>query len=205
MSKIKQIEEIINESIEVKKSLVGQIKNIERATKAIYSCFYQGNKLLIFGNGGSAADAQHIAAEFVNKFKIDREPFPAIALTTDSSILSSISNDSSFSYVFEKQIKALGKKGDIALALTTSDISYKENVHSSDLGFALRYAKQKEMKTIGLVSEKSKEILKYLDIAIAVPSKNTPRIQECHMLVYHIICELVEKEMVKNKENIIYL
>lgn len=191
------IEDIIKESIEVKKNLISQIKNIEKATEAIYSCFYGRNKLLIFGNGGSAADAQHIAAEFVNKFKIDREPLPALALTTDSSILSSISNDAGFNYVFEKQIKALGNKGDIALVLTTSDISYEEHAHSSNLYFALKYAKQKEIKTIGLVSEKSKEILKYLDIAISIPSKNTPRIQEGHMLAYHIICELVEKEMTR--------
>ena len=190
-----KIEKIINEHIQTSSKLLENIDDIEKISNVIVDSLKQGNKLLIFGNGGSAADAQHIAGEFVNKFMFDREPLPAIALTTDSSILTCISNDSSFSHVFEKQIKALGNKGDVALAITTSDIEFDENSHSSNIAFALKAAKNKGLTTIGLVSEKSNKTLDYLDYYVKVPSKDTPRIQENHILIAHIICELVEKEM----------
>jgi len=169
------------------------IQDIELAIASICEAFNNGKKLLIFGNGGSAADAQHIAAEFINKFKLDRKPLPAIALTTDASILTAIGNDDGFEYIFQKQLEALGKKGDIALVLTTSDFQYS-HPHSANLCRGLETAKEKGMVTIGLVSEKSKSILSLLDIAIVAPSKNTPRIQELHVLFYHIICELVESK-----------
>lgn len=170
------------------------VHNIELAVTSICKAFKNGNKLMIFGNGGSAADAQHIAAEFVNKFKLDREPLPAIAITTDASILTAIGNDDGFEYIFQKQIKALGRKGDIILVLTTSDFQYPclHSHHSANLCRGLEVAKEKGMTAIGLVSEASKTILDFLDIAIVAPSKSTPRIQELHVLFYHIICELVE-------------
>jgi D-sedoheptulose 7-phosphate isomerase len=191
-----RIKEIIKENIDVNSKILNtNIDSIEKISRVIVEGFKHNNKLLIFGNGGSAADAQHIAAEFINKFKFDREPLPAIALTTDSSILTCISNDSSFSYVFEKQIKALGKKGDIALAITTSDIDAEEGGHSSDLTFGLKAARNKGLITIGFVGEKSNEILNLLDHYVQVPSKETGRVQEAHILIAHIICELVEQEM----------
>lgn len=190
------IEKIIKDNIEITaKILDSQEENIEQICNLIVSAFKSNKKLLIIGNGGSAADAQHIAGEFVNKFRFDREPLPAIALTTDSSILTCISNDSSFSYVFEKQIKALGNEGDIVLAITTSDVSFEENGHSSNIGIALKAARAEGLKTIGFVSEKSEKILDLLDHYISVPSRDTPRIQESHILIAHIICEIVESKM----------
>jgi len=192
----KKIEEIIQANIDTTtKLLKSDLEKIEETVSIIAKALKNGNKLLIFGNGGSAADAQHIAAEFINKFRFDRDPLPAISLTTDSSILTCISNDSSFSHIFEKQIKALGNKGDIALAITTSDSILEENAHSSNIGFALAASREKGITTIGFVSEKSKTILDYFDHYIKIPSSDTPRIQEAHILVGHIICELVEQEI----------
>jgi len=192
----KKIEEIIQANIDTTtKLLKSDLEKIEETVSIITKALKNGNKLLIFGNGGSAADAQHIAAEFINKFRFDRDPLPAISLTTDSSILTCISNDSSFSHIFEKQIKALGNKGDIALAITTSDSILEENAHSSNIGFALAASREKGITTIGFVSEKSKTILDYFDHYIKIPSSDTPRIQEAHILVGHIICELVEQEI----------
>jgi D-sedoheptulose 7-phosphate isomerase len=148
----------------------------------------QGNKILIFGNGGSAADAQHIAAEFVNRFLFDRAPLPAIALTTDTSIVTSISNDADFSHVFSRQIEALGKKGDIAWGITTSGTS--PNVIE---GF--RMAKEKGMTTVALTGKDGGEALQVADYGLNVNSTSTPRIQEAHITAGHIICELVEREM----------
>jgi len=195
-----RIEDIIKENIETSSKLLDRsIENIEKISNTIIDVFRNKKKLLIFGNGGSAADAQHIAAEFINKFKFDRDPMPAIALTTDTSIISSISNDSSFSHVFEKQIKALGNEGDIALAITTSDTSFEENGHSSNIALALKVAKEKGMKTIGFVGERSEDILNLLDHYIMVPSKETPRIQETQILIAHIICEIVESTLYNQK------
>jgi D-sedoheptulose 7-phosphate isomerase len=148
----------------------------------------RGNKILIFGNGGSAADAQHIAAEFVNRFLSDRAPLPAIALTTDTSILTSISNDMGFSQIFARQIEALGSKGDIAWGITTSGTS--PNVIE---GF--RKAKEMGMKTIAFTGKDGGEALRMTDYALNVHSSRTPRIQEVHITVGHIICELVESEL----------
>jgi len=186
------IEKIIRDHKQVVKGIEKEeIIELEKAIHLIVNAFNNKNKLLITGNGGSAADSQHIAAEFVNKFKLDREPLPAIALTTDSSILTSIGNDDDYSRVFEKQIKALGKQEDIVLALTTSDFTES---HSMNLYYGLKTAKELGMKTIGLVSKKSKNIMSLLDVAVVAQSEDTPRIQEVHTLFYHIICELVEME-----------
>lgn len=188
------IKKLIQENIDTSSLLLKtQLRNIEHACTIIRDALKKGNKLFIFGNGGSAADSQHIAAEFINKFKLDREPLPAIALTTDSSILTAISNDSGYKHVFEKQIKALSKRGDVALAITTSDSTL--DGHSSNIALALQASHDRGVITIGFVSEKSKHILKMLDAHVAIPSSSTPRIQESHILVGHIICEIVEKEL----------
>jgi D-sedoheptulose 7-phosphate isomerase len=154
------------------------------AARAIAEAFKAGGKVLLFGNGGSAADAQHIAAEFMNRFLIERPPLPAIALTTDTSILTSVSNDYAFDEVFSKQVKALGKKGDIAIGISTSGTS--PNVLK-----ALRVAKKLGITTIALSGEGGK-IGSLADILLAVPSKSTPRVQEAHIAIGHILCELTD-------------
>ncbi len=159
-------------------------RDIIDAAQAIAHAFKTGRKILLFGNGGSAADSQHIAAEFMNRFQIERPPLPAIALTTDTSILTSISNDYAFEEVFSKQIKALGKKGDIAIGISTSG-------NSANVVKALRIAKKLGMVTIALTSEGGK-IGSNADIALAVPSKSIPRIQEAHITVGHILCDLTD-------------
>jgi D-sedoheptulose 7-phosphate isomerase len=164
-----------------KKNIDEIIKTVETVTDAIN----QGNKIILFGNGGSAADAQHIAAEFINRFVIDRPPLPAIALTTDTSVITSISNDSDFSHIFSKQIKALGKEGDVAFGLSTSGDS--ENVIK-----ALHTGKKLGIKTVGMTGKDGGKIANIVDISLNVPSNSTPRIQEVHITVGHIICEMVE-------------
>ncbi|OGR23112.1 MAG: phosphoheptose isomerase [Deltaproteobacteria bacterium RIFOXYD2_FULL_66_9] len=163
---------------------------IATAATAIAKAFKAGRKLLLFGNGGSAADAQHIAAEFMNRFLIERPPLPAIALTTDTSVLTSIANDYAFDEIFSKQVKALGKKGDVALGITTSGSS--PNVLK-----ALRAAKKLGMTTIALTGEGGKAA-SLADIALQIPSRSTPRIQEAHIAVGHILCELTDTILFKD-------
>ncbi len=158
---------------------------VEKAVKIIIESLNSEGKILIFGNGGSAADAQHIAAEFVNRFLKERSPLPAIALTTDTSILTSIGNDSTFDDVFARQIATLGRRGDVAWGLTTSGTS--PNVVK-----ALRVAKSLRLKTIGLTGRDGGEVGRIVECHINVPHSSTPRIQEVHIAVSHIICELVE-------------
>jgi D-sedoheptulose 7-phosphate isomerase len=158
--------------------------SIATAAESIAEAFKAGRKLLLFGNGGSAADAQHIAAEFMNRFLIERPPLPAIALTTDTSVLTSIANDYSFDDVFSKQVKALGKKGDVALGITTSG-------SSANVLKALRAAKKLGMVTIALTGDAGKAAT-LADIALQIPSRSTPRIQEAHIVVGHILCDLTD-------------
>ena len=163
---------------------------IATAATAIAEAFKAGRKLLLFGNGGSAADAQHIAAEFMNRFLIERPPLPAIALTTDTSILTSIANDYAFDEIFSKQVKALGKKGDVALGITTSG-------SSGNVLKALRAAKKLGMTTIALTGEGGKAA-SLADIALQIPSRSTPRIQEAHIAVGHILCDLTDTILFKD-------
>jgi D-sedoheptulose 7-phosphate isomerase len=156
--------------------------------KLIAHTFEAGNKLFLFGNGGSAADAQHLAAELVNRYVMDRPPLPAIALTTDTSILTSISNDFSFNEIFGKQLKALGKEGDVAFGISTSG-------NSSNIIKAFEVAKEMRMKTVALTGNDGGAIAKMADISLIVPSTSTPRIQEVHILVGHILCEMVEHSL----------
>ncbi len=164
--------------------------SVTAAAEAIAEAFKAGRKLLLFGNGGSAADAQHIAAEFMNRFLIERPPLPAIALTTDTSVLTSIANDYAFDDIFSKQIKALGKKGDVALGITTSG-------SSANVLKALRAAKKLGMTTITLTGEVGKAA-SLADIALQVPSRSVPRIQEAHIVVGHILCELTDTLLFKD-------
>lgn len=157
----------------------------------IVETFRSGGKLLIFGNGGSAADAQHMAAEFVNRFKLDRRPLPAIALTTDSSILTSIGNDFGFDLIFAKQVEALGKPGDLVLGISTSG-------NSPNVVQAIEVAGRMGMKTAvltGGTGSPGGKLGQIADLVLNVPTDSTPHIQETHLWVEHILCELVEKEM----------
>lgn len=154
--------------------------------ESIIQCFEDGNKVYIFGNGGSAADAQHVAAEFTNRFETERDPLAAVALTTDTSALTAIGNDYSFEEIFSKQIEALGQPEDIAIGISTSGTS--KNVIR-----ALEMAKKRQMKTI-LFSGSLKNILNHncVDIVFEVGSRTTARIQEVHILAWHIICRIVD-------------
>jgi len=163
---------------------------IVTAAEAIADAFKAGRKLLLFGNGGSAADAQHIAAEFMNRFLIERPPLPAVALTTDTSVITSIANDYAFDEIFSKQVKALGKKGDVALGITTSG-------SSGNVLKALRVAKKLGMTTIALTGEGGKAG-SLADIALQIPSRSTPRIQEAHIAVGHILCDLTDMLLFKD-------
>jgi len=164
-------------------------KSIISASKMIAGAFKSGNKILICGNGGSAADSQHFAAEFVNAFSrnITREGLPALALTTDSSVITSIGNDFGFENIFSRQVMAYSKPGDILIVLTTSGLS--ENCIN-----AILEARKLDVLCIALTSSKAK-VSEIVDLTIEVPSKNTQHIQECHILAYHIITELVEEEL----------
>jgi len=158
---------------------------VGRAAEAVAKRLSAGGKLLVFGNGGSAADAQHIAAEFVNRLLVDRAALPAIALTTDSSVLTSIANDRSFDVVFSRQIEALGRRGDVAWGISTSGRS--ENVLA-----ALRLATDKGLLTLFSAGEGVRRVSISADFVFIVPGKSSPRIQEVQMMLAHTLCELVE-------------
>ncbi|MFC1721511.1 SIS domain-containing protein [Patescibacteria group bacterium] len=191
-----KIKKIFVESAEVKKKAADTIvAEIEAAVKMIIVAIKAGHKILIFGNGGSAADAQHFTGEFVNKFKIERDPLPAMALHPDTSVLTAIANDDGYHDTFRKWVTAFGQEGDVAIAITTSDVELKKDGHSANIAYALQEARNKKMKTIGLLSDKSVDVVDMVDLAIKAPSKDTPRIQECHETILHIICELAEEEL----------
>jgi D-sedoheptulose 7-phosphate isomerase len=188
------ITQAFEESIRVKQVFLrDNIDALVDAVEAIVHCFQKGNKLLLFGNGGSAADAQHIAAEFVNRFLVDRPPLPAIALTTDSSILTSIANDYDYEEVFAKQLRALGKAGDVALAISTSG-------NSANVLAAIEVCRQLKIKTIGLTGGNGGKMAGQVDILLAVSAgRNSARIQETHILVGHVICDIVDQTLFPSK------
>jgi len=168
-------------------------ESILEAAESIYKSFLSGNKILICGNGGSAADSQHFAAEFVNAFSrdLDRKALPALALSADTSILTSIANDFDFENIFSRQVAAYGKPGDVLVTLTTSGTS-KNCVN------AVQMAKTLQMTNV-VFTKKSAHISSFADIAVEVPSQNTQHIQECHMLAYHVITELVEDKLFREE------
>ncbi|MBF0397191.1 MAG: D-sedoheptulose 7-phosphate isomerase [Desulfobacterales bacterium] len=178
--------DILKDSISVKDiSIKNNLDKIIDASQRIAKCITSNHKVLLFGNGGSAADSQHLAAEFVNRFKIERPPLAAIALTTDTSILTSIGNDYSFDDVFSKQILAIGNKDDIAIGISTSG-------NSKNVVKAIYAAKEKGLYTIGFTG-KGGEIAKCADIVFTVDSTVTARIQETHITLGHIFCDLVDR------------
>ena len=184
------IVEAFDESIRVKQAFLrDNLEALTQAIVAIVAAFKRGNKLLLFGNGGSAADAQHIAAEFTNRFLIERPPLPAIALTTDSSVLTAIANDYEYAQVFAKQVQALGKPGDIAIAISTSG-------NSPNVLAAIEACKKLNISTIGLTGGSGGNMIGKVDYMLRVAEgKNSPRIQETHILVGHVICDIVDQAL----------
>ncbi len=171
-----------------------QVDVIVSIAKTIIKAFRSNKKVLLFGNGGSAADAQHIAAEWVGRFYKDRKSLPAMALTTDSSIITAVANDYGFENLFSRQIEGLANRGDVAIGITTSGTS--PNVLK-----AFVEAKRKGVVTIGLTGEKGKSLVKKVDYCLVIPSEYTPRVQEGHITALHIICEIIEKELFSNKSH----
>ena len=186
-----QIKKTITESSNLILNSISLSGKIEESINEIIKCFKRGNKVIIFGNGGSAADAQHIVAEFIGRFQKERKSLPAISLTTDSSIITSLANDYSYDIVFSRQCESLVSKGDIVIGISTSGKS--KNVEEG-----IKTAKKKGAITIGLLGGDGGTIKNIVDISIVVPSTNTARIQEVHRVIYHIICDVVENESTKD-------
>ncbi len=174
-----------------RRCIENNVDKIIQAVEMLVSCIDSGNKILIFGNGGSAADAQHLAAEFVNRFQIERPPIAAIALTTDTSVLTSIGNDYHFDEIFAKQIQALGKPGDIAWGISTSG-------NSSNVLKAVKTARQIGLGSIGMTGPAGR-LAEIADIVFAVDSGVTAAIQETHITLGHIMCHLVDRRLYPEK------
>lgn len=172
----------------IEKLLGSEINNIERCAEFIFEVFKNGKKLLLCGNGGSAADAQHIAAEFVGRYETERKALPAIALTTDTSTLTALANDYDFERIFSRQVEALAQEGDLLIAISTSGSS--PNVNS-----AVITARQAGCKTLGLTGANGKKLASLCDESILVPSERTARIQESHILIAHLWCEMIDAKL----------
>ena len=183
----KEIQKSILESTKIIKKSTDHIKEIEKSIKIITECLKNNNKIIIFGNGGSAADAQHIVAEFIGRFLLERKSLPAIALTSNSSILTALGNDYSYDTIFSRQCEALVEKGDVVIGISTSG-------NSKNVKNGLIISKKMGAVTVGLLGSRGGTIGKICDISIIIDSSSTPRIQEAHRTIYHIICEEVEKE-----------
>lgn len=172
-----------------------QAERVDLAARRTAVALARGNKILLCGNGGSAGDAQHLAGEFVNRFLIDRPPLAAVALTTDSSVLTAIGNDFDFSLIFEKQVRALGQAGDVFVGISTSG-------NSLDVLTALRCARERKMFTLGLTGENGGKMAEWCDVLLAVPHTHTPLIQEIHIAAGHLWCSLVDHYLFENVQAI---
>ena len=192
---LSKIKDIVAASIAVKQQVWADetlLQTVEAVTEIITKAFQQGNKVLFCGNGGSAADAQHLAAEFSGRFYIDRDALPAEALHANTSYLTAVANDYSYDVIYSRLIKGLGNKGDILVGLSTSG-------NSKNIVLAFEQAKANGMITVGFTGESGGKIKSLSDYLINVPSTDTPRIQESHILLGHIICQLVEEKYFGNK------
>src|SRR5262249_15611343 len=184
-----KIRAMADESLDAKRRFFEQSsRDVAQAAQMIIDAIRAGGKVLIFGNGGSAADAQHIAAELAFKMGRERDALPALALTTDTSLLTAIGNDRSFDFIFSRQIQALGRKGDVVLAISTSG-------NSPNVIEAIHQARAMEIQTIGLLGAGGGRVAALIDLALIVPHNETPRIQEVHIAASHIICQLIEDEL----------
>ncbi len=183
------VEEIFRESAKVKLAfLEGHLDLVVRAAEAMAGALRAGGKVLLFGNGGSAADAQHIAAELVNRFLLERRALPAIALTTNSSVVTSISNDRDYAEVFARQVEALGRRGDVAIGISTSG-------RSASVVRGMEAAGNVPMCTVAFTGGDGGKLAGLVEYAFVVPSRSTPRIQEVHATLGHVLCQLVEGEL----------
>jgi D-sedoheptulose 7-phosphate isomerase len=179
----------IRESIEVKIDLLNQhVSTIADLSRLLIDAFRAGGKLVLFGNGGSAADAQHVAAELVNRFQMDRNPLPAIALTTDTSILTSVGNDLAFDELFSRQVRALVQKSDVAVGISTSG-------DSSNVINGIIAAKERGAVTVGFTGRSGGRLKDLVDTCCHVSSESTARIQEAQITIWHALCEVIEREM----------
>ena len=186
-----RVSELIEASIVTKQSLLRStdvVLTVAKVSEVLVNALKQGNKALLFGNGGSAADAQHIAAELVGRFAFDRPALPALALSVNSSCVTAIGNDYGFDRVFSRQLEALARPGDVAIGISTSG-------NSSNVLNAMSTARKMSLHTIALTGGTGGNLRGSVDHCICVPSNETPRIQECHILIGHIIAELVEREI----------
>lgn len=165
------------------------IDDVFNACNIMIESLKNGNKIMVCGNGGSAADSQHFAAELSGRYKLDRDAISCVALTTDTSALTAIGNDFGFDFVFSRQVDALAKSGDVLLAISTSG-------NSNNVIKAANVAKSKGCKIVGLSGKGGGELSSYCDLNIIIPSSNTPRIQEMHLIIEHIICDIIEREFV---------
>lgn len=185
----REIAQRLEESAEIKRAIAyTQTSQIEDMAHLIITAYKAGGKVILFGNGGSAADAQHIAGELVGQFAFKRQALPAIALTTNTSILTAVANDYGYEVVFSRQIEALVQEKDVVIGISTSG-------NSPNVIEAIKVAKIKGARTIGLTGGSGGKLAEVADLVLTVPSASTPRIQEAHITIGHIICEIVEKEL----------
>lgn len=181
------IREHLESSIAAKRRVLeDMLPTIEQAGRLIVSATLAGKKVLFFGNGGSASDAQHLAAEFVGRYETERRALPGIALTTDTSILTAVANDYAFDAIFSRQIEALGQAGDVAVGISTSG-------NSKNVNAAILEAKKRGLKTIAFTGRTGGELAKIVDVAIVIPVQRTAHIQECHIAIGHALCRLVDE------------
>jgi len=186
MSLLARFQKAVAESISLKQQFAAaQGDAVVAAAQTLAEVLQNGGKILLFGNGGSAADAQHLAAEFVNRFQVERPPLAALALTTDTSILTAVANDYDFVQVFAKQVRALGRPGDLALGLSTSG-------NSPNVVEGLQAARELGLKTLALSGREGGPVSAAAELALIVPSWDTPRIQEVHITIGHVLCDLVD-------------
>ena len=197
MDIIECIQENFYRSIEIKKNAAESLPNVIAAACAILiECIKNGNKILSCGNGGSACDAQHFAAELVNRFIIERDNLPAIALNADTAVLTAIANDYCYEEIFTRQIKALGRSGDVLLAISTSG-------NSKNIISAIKAAQQRNLRVIALTGNDGgmvRSLLSENDIEVCAPSKSTPHIQEVHTLIIHCLCDLIDRQLFSKNE-----
>ena len=185
----KEIESSLNESINIRAELISSsVEPVIQIANILVEAFKTGHSLYLMGNGGSAADAQHISGELVGRFKKDRKPLPALALTTDTSVLTAIANDYGYDLCFERQVEAFVKDGDVVFGLSTSG-------NSTSIINAALLAKKKGAKTIAFTGKGGGRLKDHVDVCLEIPSTDTARIQECHITIGHILCSIIEKEL----------
>jgi D-sedoheptulose 7-phosphate isomerase len=191
---LERIKDILLESIQVKEEILrNQVGQIADIAQLMIDCLKKDGKVIVFGNGGSASDSQHIAAELVGRFKKDRSALAGIALTTNTSILTSLANDYGYDVVFARQVEALGKKNDVVLGISTSG-------KAKNVALGIKQAKKMGIKTVVFSGGDGGDIVKLADVSLVVPSKITARIQEAHITIAHIICEMIEQVLCQEQK-----